>query len=373
MSDSIFKRELIEEEYKIWRKNVPFLYDLVYTNTLKYSSPCLQWFPDVQRIDNQKSIQRLLMTTFTSGEEKDQLLLGQISFPDMVDEDSLNNANIDFKFTQSIPLPIDVNRCKYCPLATNIIACRTEEKEVLVYDYTRHSSFDSDKGPDAMMVGHKDGGFAIDWNSLKFGQLITGGRDCLINVFDINSGLESSKKCHDSIVNDLSYSRFEPHTFCSVSDDLKIAINDTRSMESTIVIEKAHQKTIECCSFSPFKSELLATGSSDCIIKVWDIRSLQTPLYTLRGHSDGIVSCKWSPHYESLIASCSKDRRVIIWDLNKDEVTQNEGSPEQLFVHGGHTDLVEDLDWNPAEPMEIASVSSDGFLQVWKAPLEEYI
>jgi histone-binding protein RBBP4 len=362
-----------EESYEIWKKNVPHLYDLVYTNTLKYYTPFIAWFPDVQRLDNSKSVQRLLSTTFSNGLEQEQLLFSQISFPDMVDEDSLNNADIDFKLTQSIPLPVDSNKCKFCPLATNIIACRTEDPDILIYDYTKHSSMDSKKGPDGVLKGHTQGGFALDWSQLKFGQLVTGGRDCLVNVFDINHGLIYKKKYHTGIVNDVSFSRFDPNVFCSVSDDMRIALNDCRSIDSTMVLEKAHLKSIECCSFSPFKSELLATGSSDSTLKIWDIRSLETPLFILRGHSDTLVNCKWSPHYESLLASCSHDKKAIIWDLNKNSIIDGESSPEMMFVHGGHTASVDDIDWNPAEPMEIASVSSDALLHVWKIPLKEFI
>jgi len=371
--ESKVEEHIIEEEYKIWRKNVPHLYDLMYTQTLKWPTPSIQWFPEVQRVENQKSVQRLLTTTFSNGLEKEQLLISQISFPDTVDEDSLNNADIDFKITQSIPLSSDANRCLYCPLATNIIACRTESSDVLIYDYTEHPSFNSSKAPDAVLKGHTDGGFAVDWNHMIFGQLVTGGRDKMVNVFDINNGILFSKSYHSQIVNDVSYSRHNPNVFCSVSDDLRIAVNDTRNITSTVTLEKAHLRSIECCTFSPFKSELLATGSSDSVIKVWDIRSLETPLFVLRGHKDTLITLKWSPHYESLLASCSRDRRVIIWDLNKTDSCSGDQSPETLFIHGGHTNLVDDVDWNPCEPMEIASVSCDNVLQVWKIPLDNYI
>lgn len=363
----------IEEEYKIWRKNVPHLYDMLYTTTLKYSTPFVQWFPHAQRVDNCKTIQKLLMTTFTNGDEKDNLLFGQISFPDTVDEDSLNNADIELNVSQSIPLPVDANKCKYSPHACNIVACRTEREDVLIYDYTKHPSFNSTKGPDAELKGHTMGGFSIDWNPLKFGQLATGGKDMLVNLFDINTGMVQSKKIHDGIVNDISFSNFDPNSFCSVSDDMRIIINDTRSTENMVIVEKAHLRSIECCAFSRFRSELLVTGSSDGVLKVWDIRALGAPLFILRGHSDSLITCKWSPHYESLLASCSRDRRVIIWDLNKTDTLVEDGSPEMLFVHGGHMELVDDLDWNPAEPMEIASVSCDSMLEVWKVPLEDLI
>ncbi|KAI5151567.1 histone-binding protein RBBP4 [Enteropsectra breve] len=365
--------ELILEEYKIWRKNVPYLYDLVYTQSLKWSSPSVQWFPDAVRNADDTTTQRLLMTTFTGNSEKEHILIAQVNFPDTIDEEGINNADIKFKITQSIPLPVDANKIKYSPLATNLLACKTETDEILIYDYTTHPSNNSISGPDTVLKGHKDGGFALQWNPHKFTELISGGRDRLINIFDINSGLLHSLKTHRDVVNDLAYSQSDPNKFVSVSDDRSIALHDLRTLTSPVVVEKAHKASIEACSYSPFKAELLATSSGDCSVKVWDTRNMRDPLYTLRGHSDDAIAVKWSPHYESLLASSSKDRRVIIWDLNKSSAIKENASPELLFIHGGHTDIVDDFDWNPAEPMEIASVSSNGLLHIWKIPLEEYI
>jgi histone-binding protein RBBP4 len=35
-----------EQEYKIWKKNSPFLYDLVVTHALDWPSLTCQWLPD---------------------------------------------------------------------------------------------------------------------------------------------------------------------------------------------------------------------------------------------------------------------------------------------------------------------------------------
>jgi histone-binding protein RBBP4 len=35
----------INEEYKIWKKNAPFLYDLVMTHALEWPSLTVQWLP----------------------------------------------------------------------------------------------------------------------------------------------------------------------------------------------------------------------------------------------------------------------------------------------------------------------------------------
>jgi len=364
---------IIQEEYKIWRKNVPFLYDMVYTETLDFPSPSVQWFPEAQRIENRMTAQRLLLTTYTRKEENERLLISQVTFPDTVDDDAVSNANIQFKVTQSIPIKIDANKVRICPLATNIIACKTDAPEILIYDYTSHPSSGSTRGADTELKGHKEGGFALAWNPHVFGELSSGGRDKLLNIFDINKGLKRTINRHSGILNDISYSGTDPFVLCTVSDDMNLIVHDLRSDQKTLILDQAHHSTIESCEFSPFKSDLIVTGSSDSSAKVWDIRKPTVPIVTLRGHKDTVIATKWSPHYESILASSSGDRRVIIWDLNKSNKQTADEVPEMFFVHGGHMSTVDDIDWNPAEPLEIASVSNDGILNIWKIPFLEYL
>ena len=44
--------EVINEEYKVWKKNSPYLYDLVLTHALEWPSLTCQWLPDVTRYCN---------------------------------------------------------------------------------------------------------------------------------------------------------------------------------------------------------------------------------------------------------------------------------------------------------------------------------
>ncbi|OMJ27192.1 Histone acetyltransferase type B subunit 2 [Smittium culicis] len=48
-NSSITEEKLINEEYKIWKKNSPFLYDLLITHALEWPSLTVQWFPDIER------------------------------------------------------------------------------------------------------------------------------------------------------------------------------------------------------------------------------------------------------------------------------------------------------------------------------------
>jgi len=40
------EEKILNENYKIWKKNVPFLYDMVVTKALEWPSLTVQWLPD---------------------------------------------------------------------------------------------------------------------------------------------------------------------------------------------------------------------------------------------------------------------------------------------------------------------------------------
>ena len=59
------------EEYKIWKKNTPFLYDLVVTHALEWPSLTVQWLPDrVEDPGKDYSTQKLILGTHTSENEQ---------------------------------------------------------------------------------------------------------------------------------------------------------------------------------------------------------------------------------------------------------------------------------------------------------------
>ena len=73
----------------------------------------------------------------------------------------------------------------------------------------------------------------------------------------------------------------------------------------------------------------------------------------------------------ALLASAATDRRVMLWDITRigDEQSAddaNDGPPELVFVHSGHTAGVAEFAPCPAAPWTVASVDSDNALQVWQ-------
>lgn len=372
------------EEYNIWRKNVPYLYDLMFSQTLKWPSLSIQYFPETKR-DNIKAStrQRLLLTTNSNNTEQEYIQIASVDFPDKYDESLSEDCHGDLKFKidQQIPVVSSVNTVKYNPNAWHLLAARFDTEDVHVFDYTKHLAHSKVSDPNIILKGHTSGGFGLSWNPNRVSELATSGNDNLICIFDITENeKEINRKSvllkHENVVNDICYNYFSESVLASVSDDKSIIIWDTKIEKPSVVIENAHESDILSVNFSSLNAFNLATSSSDTSIKIWDTRNMKNPSHILLTHSDAVEKIEWSPHSECILASTGRDRRVCIWDLSLtgavlSEEDAKDGPPELLFLHGGHTDNVFDMAWNPSELFEIASVSEDNILQIWQIPERE--
>ena len=209
---------------------------------------------------------------------------------------------------------------------------------------------------------------------------------------------------HTNVVEDVAWHLHNPSLFGSVGDDCKLMIWDTRDSRYDKVrarplraalsslppcgplalnaarfawwqakhcVDGAHTKEINCIAFNPFSEYILATGSADKTVALWDMRSLKSKLHSFESHTEEVYQVAWSPFNETILASASSDRRLNVWDLSKIGEEQSpddaeDGPPELLFIHGGHTAKIADFDWNATENWVVASVAEDNILQVWQ-------
>ena len=181
------------------------------------------------------------------------------------------------------------------------------------------------------------------------------------------------KRGHTSVVEDVAWSHHQSHVYASVGDDMQLLIWDARDSSDSPSkrVQKAHSSDINCVSFNPLNEFLLATGSTDSTVGLWDLRNMTQKLHSFEGHKGGVYQLDWAPFNETILASCSSDRRVHIWDLSRIGEEQSpedaeDGPPELLFIHGGHTAKVSDFSWNRNEEWVAASVSEDNILQIWQ-------
>lgn len=94
------------------------------------------------------------------------------------------------------------------------------------------------------------------------------------------------------------------------------------------------------------------------------------------------MNLSFAPFSQDILLSSGSDRRAYVWDLSRigasldDQADEAAGEddddvapPELLFAHGGHTDKIADLSWNPNEGEEwmVASVADDNVMQIWQS------
>ena len=72
----------IQDEYRVWKKNSPYLYDLVISSQLTWPSLTCQFLPDRSSLPGKEVVvQRLLLGTQTDGSERNYLMLAEIKLP----------------------------------------------------------------------------------------------------------------------------------------------------------------------------------------------------------------------------------------------------------------------------------------------------
>ena len=87
-----YQNQVINEEYKIWKKNCPFLYDMAITHVLEWPSLTIQWLPDNQMYwptklaltkfrseDGTYTTQKCILGTHTSDQEPNFLIIASVA------------------------------------------------------------------------------------------------------------------------------------------------------------------------------------------------------------------------------------------------------------------------------------------------------
>lgn len=394
-NEEVALERTIAEEYKVWKKNSPFLYDTVMTHSLDWPSLTVEWFKDVNKPrDRDVNIHKLLLGTHTSEGETNYLMIADISLPKPDAEivakaydDSIKEVGGFGGVLSKIDCKIkmvhegEVNKARICPHNQFIIASKSPSSAVFLFDYAKHPSMPSDNicRPNLKLLGHEKEGYGLSWNPHDHheGYLLSGSDDNLICIWDTKSQQQQplqKRQGHNDVVEDVDWHRHYPQFFGSVGDDGKLMIWDTRKEDGAVHdVKDAHTTDVNCLSFNPFNEFLVATGGLDQVVKLWDMRNMTEVVHEFEGHEAGVFQIQWSPFSETVMGSCSADRRINIWDMSRigDEQTPEDaldGPPELLFTHGGHTAKVSDFGWhqNDEEEWMIASVAEDNILQIWQ-------
>ena len=349
------------------------------------------------------STHRLLLGTHTSGGAPNYLQIAHVSLPNPLqpdikdyDEDtgeiggygggSNKPKAVDVKFTivQRIDHPGEVNKARYQPQNPDVIATMCTDGRVMIWNRSKLPSIPTGNvRPEIELHGHDQEGFALNWSPHEPGHLVTGSSDETVKLWDITQVSKSNRLLHatrtythhSSGVNDVQYHPHHSMLIGTVSDDMTLQILDTRSADTSKGVVTSgtdqHRDAINALAFNPASETVVATGSSDRTVGIWDLRNLKQKMHVLEGHTQDITSLAWHPFKEEILASCGNDRRIMFWDLSKvgeeqDPEESQEGPPELLFIHAGHTNRISDFSWNTNDPWVMCSAAEDNLIQVWQ-------
>jgi len=384
-SQYIENEKLVNEEFKIWKKTVPLLYDTIQTYVQDTPSLTIEPLPKLEFSSDKNEVEvKFLLGTYSNiPDSSNYLKLASVKLPSTLTPDFKNSVPIPsggslfpkFQLLQKWGHPNEVNKARYNPF-NNKIATFTKTGDIKIWDFKSETATRT-------LKYHKQDGFGLEWG-INNELLLTGSEDSKIALWDLSNNSTSPTrvfKNHSSIVNDFAWNCKIPTLFGSVSDDRSIQFIDIRSSsnEPLYNIPNAHRDVINAIEFNTSMDNLFITGSADNLISVWDLRNPYVPIRQLFGHNNAIAQLKFNPESPNLLASSSNDRRILIWDLNKlnedfeiDDYIKNEvDDPCLVFVHGGHTSRISEFSWVSGVHNTIISAGEDSLVQIWKPHLEE--
>ena len=243
--DVLLERQ-IDADYKIWKKNTPYLYDFVMTHSLEWPSLTVQWLPHKRRAGEQATEHQLLLGTHTAAGEPNYLLVAACALPNeapALEEDADeagdesgdgaaggngkakagaaaaaataatkpaphydeerkefggfghahgNVGKIEIKL--KVKHEGEVNRARYMPQNHFVVASRGPAPEVYIWDLSKHPSVpaeDAPFAPQGVCVGHTSEGYSMSWSPHTAGHLATGSDDRTVKVWNVDAALQA--------------------------------------------------------------------------------------------------------------------------------------------------------------------------------------
>jgi histone-binding protein RBBP4 len=399
-----------DDEYQVWKKNAPLLYDTLVLHLLEWPSLTVQFLNAVEEIPDSTFVsQKIVIGTNTAENEQNYLMVAKCKLPGGKADGHNNTGNaVPARSNESILKqgfscveietkivhPGEINKARAAHGAQNLIATKSNSGMVYLFDTFKHPSTpkDSEFCPQFTLTGHATQGFALDWKHNKELQLISGDNDGIICLWDLEkvyadyqskeistvmSEKDSKVNCtrkfenNGKAVNEVKFHRINSNYFACASEDSTISFWDLRATNDPFIKVMAHHTEVFSLDFSYHDEFLLLSGSADGLVKLWDMRKLVRPIHDFESHVDKVLRVEWNPNNESLFASSGEDKMLYIWDCSRigDDVVSEDhpdGPPELLFKHKGHKGRIDDLCWNPHRELGLASVDAANLLQLWE-------
>lgn len=132
---------------------------------------------------------KLLIGTNTNGNEPNSIMVVSLEIPNSVFDLSkfdegleYGTANINLNIQMQISTEGEVNRARYMPQNTFLIAAQGISGDINLFDLTRHPSRPTNNQfkPDLILKSHTEEGYGLNWSHTKSGYLLSGNNDSTV-------------------------------------------------------------------------------------------------------------------------------------------------------------------------------------------------
>jgi WD40 repeat protein len=174
------------------------------------------------------------------------------------------------------------------------------------------------------LSGHTDAVWSVALSPDRQ-RLISGGADCTINLWDLQTGQVLSRLAgHTDVVRAIALSP-DGQTVVSGSGDKTIKIWNLQTNELISTLEET--SPVWSVALSP-DGKTLVSGSGTGTLNFWQISSGEL-LYTIQGHRDRIFSVAVSPD-GTTVATGSLDKTIKLWDLQTGKLLRTVSDPSAV-------------------------------------------
>jgi len=353
----VLEERLIDTEYKIWKKNTPYLYDLVMTHALEWPSLTCQWLPTIKDPVSAPSTSvvsatrehSLLLGTHTTGEQNYLMVCG------------VHLAVTNESGTSSTPLVTPLR--KGGDTEENK---KSGEEDVTILPA---SHYDEEKG--------EVGGYG-------FNPGVAPGSNLNATGTGLDGNVEIKLKIlHEGEVNRARYCPFDPFIvatkgpspFVNIFDMSKHpSVPEDNLFKPNLVLagHDAEGYGLAWSGHSSYKGHLIS-GSEDSKLCHWDIHAKPSdenqkkyltlnPISTFTGHTAAIEDVDWHKLDPHLIGSCSDDNTVRLWDV-REKTNKSDGCAS--MIEKAHQGDVHCLSFHPSNEFLLATGSADKTVALW--------
>jgi histone-binding protein RBBP4 len=337
-TNDILDERLIDAEYKIWKKNTPYLYDFVLTHSLEWPSLTCQWLPNIRTTKNNTTTieHQLLLGTHTTADEQNHLMVA------------------------TCLLPYD-DRVVASPSTSSIVVENSTTTSTTTDTSTVPAATNKENGEATPGMAKTDKATSTTIASLRYDedkQEVGGYGLAGTGVGKIEIKM---KIPHEGEINRyvLSFSR---HLYAYTLDPIAC------SSSNFLFVNSAR--------YMPQNHFIVATRGPNPELYIWDVskhpsfptgKTTPSPQGVCIGHEQEGYAMAWSPHTAGILCSGSEDTTVKLWDVSASY--QSGATPGTQITtqktFSCHTAMVEDVAWHCKDTNMIGSVGDDQRICIW--------